>query len=139
MINMPPWCWKILARISPAFCQDLTKWDIQQFLGVPNNTEWSTLFKECFLELFGTAIIVYFGCSTAMTSNSDVVQISFAFGLAVFVSVHLTAPVTGGYLNPALALASLFLGRLSLVRTLLFIIFQCLGSVSKSSSIFHTF
>ena len=59
------------------------------------------------------------------------VQISLAFGFAVFVGVHICGPVSGGYLNPALTFGSLVSGRIGLVRAILFVICQVLGAIGK--------
>ena len=57
------------------------------------------------------------------------VQISLAFGLAVAVGVQINGPISGGYLNPAVTLAGLVAGRLSLIRSILFVIFQIIGGI----------
>ena len=104
--------------------------------------DWPQVLVECLAEIFGTFIIVFFGCgsvlSPAVQDNDiinknivDIVQISLAFGLAVFVGVHLAGPVSGGYLNPALALGSMVAGHLSLFRALLFVICQLIGAIGK--------
>ena len=57
------------------------------------------------------------------------VQISLAFGLAVAVGVQINGPISGGYLNPAVTLAGLVSGRLSLIRSMLFVNFQIIGGI----------
>ena len=59
------------------------------------------------------------------------VQISLAFGLAVAVGVQINGPISGGYLNPAVTLAGLVAGRLSLIRSILFVIFQIIGGIGS--------
>ena len=59
------------------------------------------------------------------------VQISLAFGLAVAVGVQINGPISGGYLNPAVTLAGLVAGRLSLIRSMLFVIFQIIGGIGS--------
>ena len=127
----------------------MTKWDLQLFLGLPTTKQdWPQVLVECLAEIFGTFIIVFFGCgsvlSPAVQDNDiinknivDIVQISLAFGLAVFVGVHLAGPVSGGYLNPALALGSMVAGHLSLFRALLFIICQLIGAIGKIGGFFY--
>jgi glycerol uptake facilitator-like aquaporin len=80
---------------------------------------------------------VFFGCgsvlSPALASNeNNFVQISLAFGFAVFVGVQLAGPVSGGYLNPAVTFASLISGRLGLIRAVLFSLVQFLGALGMN-------
>ena len=159
---MPNCLWKFLARISSTF--NMSKWDLQLFLGLPTKQDWPQLLIECFAEIFGTFIIVFFGCGSVLSpavqvsfqqffmfmektkknfskdndinkNIVDIVQISLAFGLAVFVGVHLAGPVSGGYLNPALALGSLVAGQIGLFRVFLFIISQLIGAIGKKIKI----
>ena len=113
----------------------MAKWNFQQFLGVPTLAEMPKLLLECICEAFGTFIIVFFGCgsvlSPSLSPKFDVVQISLAFGLAVFVGVQLTGPFSGGYLNPAVTLGGLIAGRISLIRTIIFMIFQMVGGIGS--------
>merc|ERR1712110_173059 len=108
----------------------MTMWDI------PKKSEIPKLLLECIAEAFGTFIIVFFGCGSALspaTSNTqwpDVVQISLAFGLAVFVGAQITGPISGGYMNPAVTFAGFIVGRLSLIRSILFVIFQIIGGIA---------
>merc|ERR1712002_998975 len=97
--------------------------------------ELPKLFLECVAEAFGTFVIVFFGCGSALSPGlrndlyPDVVQISLAFGLAVFVGAQITGPISGGYMNPAVTLAGLIVGRLSLIRSILFVLFQMVGGI----------
>jgi len=108
----------------------MTMWDI------PKKSEIPKLLLECIAEAFGTFIIVFFGCGSALspaTSNTqwpDVVQISLAFGLAVFVGAQITGPISGGYMNPAVTFAGFIVGRLSLIRSIIFVIFQIIGGIA---------
>ena len=110
----------------------MAKWNFKQFLGVPTLAEMPKLLLECICEAFGTFIIVFFGCGSVLSpslSENDVVQISLAFGLAVFVGVQINGPISGGYLNPAVTLAGLIAGRISMIRTIVFMIFQIIGGI----------
>ena len=126
---MPLWCLKLLSRISA----QLRKCDF----GLPNTiSEWAKLIVESFLEAFGTFVIVFFGCGS-VTADNDVIKISLSFGLAVFVGIHLTSGISGGFLNPALTLAYVLMGQLSLLKTLFFVIFQCIGAIFAAGILFH--
>jgi len=103
-------------------------------IGVPKREELPKLVLECIAEAFGTFIIVYFGCGSALrpaTSHQevDVVQVSLAFGLAVFVGAQICGPISGGYMNPAVVIGGLVARRLSVIRSILFVAFQIIGAI----------
>jgi len=103
-------------------------------IGVPKREELPKLVLECIAEAFGTFIIVYFGCGSALrpaTSHQefDVVQVSLAFGLAVFVGAQVCGPISGGYMNPAVVIGGLVARRLSAIRSILFVAFQIIGAI----------
>ena len=52
----------------------MSRWDLQLFLGLPTKQDWPQLLIECFAEIFGTFIIVFFGCGSVL---SPAVQVSF--------------------------------------------------------------
>ena len=56
-------------------------------------------------------------------------QISLAFGLAVFIGVHLTSSLSGGNLNPAVTFGLFLTGRIGLFKLVFYIIAQCLGGI----------
>ena len=83
-------------------------------------------------EFFGTLFLVLFGCG-AMYNNGEhvsVVQVSLAFGLIYGSLVWSFNHVSGGHLNPAVSVAAMVCRRISLVRGLLFILSQVVGSIS---------
>merc|ERR1711971_928969 len=103
-------------------------------IGVPKKEDLPKLVLECIAEAFGTFIIVYFGCGSALrpaTSHQevDVVQVSLAFGLAVFVGAQVCGPISGGYMNPAVVIGGLVARRLSVIRSILFVAFQIIGAI----------
>ena len=56
-------------------------------------------------------------------------QISLAFGLAVFIGVHLTSSLSGGNLNPAVTFGLFLTGRVGLFKLVFYVIAQCLGGI----------
>merc|ERR1711971_1363649 len=103
-------------------------------IGVPKREELPKLVLECIAEAFGTFIIVYFGCGSALRpaqshQEFDVVQVSLAFGLAVFVGAQICGPISGGYMNPAVVIGGLVARRLSVIRSILFVAFQIIGAI----------
>ena len=57
------------------------------------------------------------------------VQVSLAFGLAVFVGAQICGPISGGYMNPAVVIGGLVARRLSVIRSFLFVVFQIIGAI----------
>jgi MIP family channel proteins len=64
-------------------------------------------------ELLGTFALVFAGVS-AVAAGWDAVGVALAFGLAVGVMVAAVGPISGAHFNPAVTVAFLTLGRISL-------------------------
>merc|ERR1711971_1350219 len=113
---------------------DQNKMSKSGIIGVPKREELPKLVLECIAEAFGTFIIVFFGCGSALRPSKshqefDVVQVSLAFGLAVFVGAQVCGPISGGYMNPAVVIGGLVARRLSAIRSILFVAFQIIGAI----------
>ncbi|KZV18008.1 hypothetical protein F511_39306 [Dorcoceras hygrometricum] len=55
--------------------------------------------------------------------------IAWVFGGMIFVLVYCTAGISGGHLNPAVTFGLFLARKVSLIRTLLYMVAQCLGAV----------
>ena len=64
-------------------------------------------------------------------TQKDLVQISIGFGLATFIGVSFAQGSSGGLLNPALALSHFLLGKIGLLRAILYTGVQCLGAIGN--------
>ncbi|XP_018058448.1 PREDICTED: aquaporin AQPAe.a-like [Atta colombica] len=88
-------------------------------------------------ELIGTSILVFLGCIACMGSmkpyipgiGPSMIQVSFAFGLAVMIAIQCVGHISGAYINPAITIAALILGKKSLIMAGFYIIAQCLGAL----------
>ncbi|CDY53629.1 BnaC09g53920D [Brassica napus] len=58
-----------------------------------------------------------------------ILGIAWAFGGMIFVLVYCTAGVSGGHINPAVTFGLFLARKVSLVRTVLYIVAQCLGAI----------
>jgi len=90
------------------------------------------LLKSIVAELLGTMFLVIIGCGAAMQWKMalfDTTQVSLAFGLAVMAIASFTGHVSGGNLNPAVSVGLLVGGKLSLLKCVVYVISQCIGSV----------
>ena len=62
---------------------------------------WLRLLAECVAELFGTMILVLFGCSgvaqfvLSRGALSNFLSVNFAFGFGALIAVYVAGPVSG--------------------------------------------
>ncbi|XP_072761443.1 aquaporin AQPAe.a-like isoform X1 [Anoplolepis gracilipes] len=84
-------------------------------------------------EVFGTAILVFLGCTAGVGSLGETppptMQVALAFGIAVMIAIQCIGHISGADINPAITVATVILGRKSLLIAGLYIIAQCLGSL----------
>lgn len=85
------------------------------------------LWKSAFGELIGNLILNFFVCG-ACSQPQDGTFKSLSYGLAVFVTIAIVGHLSGGHINPAVTIAMLLTGRVSLVRSFFYVITQCVGA-----------
>ena len=105
--------------------------------------KWS-LYRAVIAEFVATLLFLYITVLTiigykhqtdpnvAGTNQCDgvgILGIAWAFGGMIFILVYCTAGISGGHINPAVTFG-LFVGqKLSLIRTVLYMIGQCAGAI----------
>ena len=99
--------------------------------------------KKYLAEFFGTLVLVFFGCGTAVVLGGinggiekgflGVVGIALAFGLAIVAVAYAIGKISGAHVNPAVSLAVLIKGGMSLTDFLGYVIAQVLGALAGSS------
>jgi glycerol uptake facilitator-like aquaporin len=73
---------------------------------VRSKSPWLRLTAECVAELFGTAILVVFGCSGIAQYTlsrgvlSSFLSVNFAFGFGALIAVYVAGPVSGYFFLP---------------------------------------
>ncbi|XP_046810374.1 aquaporin AQPAe.a isoform X1 [Lucilia cuprina] len=92
------------------------------------------LWQSLIGEFLGNLILNFFACG-ACTQREDGTFKALAFGLAVFMAITIVGHLSGGHVNPAVTLGMLVAGRISVLRAVLYIIFQCLGSIAGTAAI----
>ncbi|KMQ96817.1 aquaporin -like protein [Lasius niger] len=82
-------------------------------------------------ELIGTAILVLLGCTACVDDLGELqnIKVPLAFGIAVMIAVQSVGHISGAHINPAITVATVILGKKSLLMAGFYIIAQCLGSL----------
>ncbi len=94
--------------------------------------------KKFIAEFIGTAVLVFFGCGTAVVGtylsgamndkSIGTVAIALAFGLSLTAMCYAIGKVSGCHVNPAVSLAVLINGKMSVSEFFGYVISQCAGS-----------
>ena len=87
--------------------------------------------KKYIAELIGTGILVFIGCGAAVIAGSKVgfLGIALAFGLVLLTMVYAIGSISGCHVNPAVTIAMLVAGKMSLKDAVGYIVAQCIGAV----------
>ena len=86
-------------------------------------------------ELIGTFVLVFFGCGTACVVGCDAaigsgyILTALAFGLVIVAMAYSIGNVSGSHINPAVSLAMLINGKLTLKDFLFYVCSQTVGAV----------
>ncbi|KAG9141650.1 hypothetical protein Leryth_015333 [Lithospermum erythrorhizon] len=103
----------------------------------PNElTSWS-FYRAGIAEFLATLLFLYVTILTVIgVAESDskcstvgIQGIAWAFGGMIFALVYSTAGVSGGHINPAVTFGMFLARKLSLTRTLWYMVMQCLGAI----------
>jgi len=100
----------------------------------------TTASKKYIAEFIGTFCLVLFGCgaaviagiSTTGPSGIGLLGIAIAFGVSVVAMAYAIGPISGCHINPAISIAMLAAGKLSVKDTIAYVISQCLGAAAAS-------
>lgn len=100
--------------------------------------------KKLIAEFIGTFCLVLFGCGAAVVSGVadtgpsgiGLLGISFAFGLAVVAMAYAVGPISVCHINPAISIAMLVAGKLSVKDTVGYVIAQTVGAIAAAGVLF---
>lgn len=91
--------------------------------------------KKYIAEFIGTAVLVTFGCGTAVAvgcdsaAGSGYILTALAFGLVIVAMAYSIGNVSGCHINPAVSIAMFVLKKLDMKDFYCYVIAQCLGGV----------
>ena len=91
---------------------------------------WKSLLTEC----IGTCFLVLVGCGSCIGGwdpdyQPTIVQIALCFGLIVSTMVWSIAHISGGHINPAVTVAMLLTRKITPMKSIFYILSQCIGAV----------
>ncbi len=84
-------------------------------------------------ECLGTFVLVLFACGAAVLTGANVLTTAFAFGLVIVAMAYSIGNVSGCHINPAVSIAMLVTGKLSLKDFCGYVISQFLGAIAGSA------
>ena len=96
-------------------------------------------------EFLGSFVLVFVGCGTAMTVGCDsangggYILTALAFGLVIVAMAYSIGNISGCHINPAVSLAMLISGKMSLTDFWAYVVFQILGSVAGAGLLQYLF
>lgn len=92
--------------------------------------------KKCFSEFLGTAVLVSFGCGAIVTesvaSPNTILNVALAFGLTLTVLIASIGPISGCHINPAVTLALMLSGRITVFNSAWYVLAQFAGGITGS-------
>ena len=84
--------------------------------------------KKYICECLGTAVLVLFGCGTAVVSGGDLVATSLAFGLSIVAMAYVIGNISGCHVNPAVSLAMLINKKMNIKDFVGYVVAQVIGA-----------
>ena len=88
--------------------------------------------KKYLCEFIGTAVLVLFGCGSAAIAGGvlGTLGIALAFGLSIVAMAYVIGNISGCHINPAVSLAMLINGKMSVKDFICYVVAQVLGALA---------
>ena len=92
--------------------------------------------KKYFAEFIGTFVLVFFACGTAAVTgctaegNAAYLITALAFGLVIVAMAYSIGNVSGCHINPAVSIAMVFSGKMSISDFIGYVVAQFLGGIA---------
>ena len=99
------------------------------------------LYRECMAELIGTMFILLFGNGVCAMDTlfhlGGYVNITFAWGLGVFLGILVSTRISGAHLNPAVTLALVLTKRFSAKKAPFYMLAQFIGAFLGAALVYY--
>ena len=92
--------------------------------------------KKYISEFIGTLVLVLFGCGIAVVSGGELVATALAFGLSIVAMAYAIGNISGCHVNPAVSLAMLINGKLTVKEFLFYVLAQVLGAFAGAGILY---
>ena len=96
-----------------------------------------SLLRKCVAECIGTFVLVLFGCGTACAvgcsgsaPNAAYLMTALAFGLVIVAMAYSIGNISGCHINPAVSIAMLVSGKMTLKEFFAYIASQFIGAIA---------
>lgn len=105
------------------------------------------MIRKFISEFVGTLLLVFFGCGTATAVNQYVTSIygislpftmliiAVAFGLVLVAVAYTIGRVSGAHVNPAVSVAALIDGRITVFECVYYVIGQLFGAIAGAAAL----
>jgi glycerol uptake facilitator protein len=95
-------------------------------------------------ELFGTFLLVLFGCGVVHTAvltgaQTGLWQVAIVWGLGVMLAIYSVEAISGAHINPAITIAFAFWGKCAWQHVFPYIVAQLLGALFAASVLYVMF
>jgi aquaporin Z len=94
-------------------------------------------FRKYLAEFIGTAVLVFMGCGSAVFLGCDIagghLAVAFSFGLSIVAMAYVIGNVSGCHINPAVSLAVLIDGRISVKDFCGYVVSQIAGGIAGAA------
>jgi len=101
----------------------------------------SSLAARCFAEIFGTFLLVFFGCGAvhvAMLTGAlaGLWQVAIVWGVAIMLAIYVVGGISGAHINPAVTISLAAWGRFRWADVLPYILAQVTGAFLAAAVLF---
>lgn len=99
--------------------------------------------KKYICECIGTAVLVLFGCGTAVVTQNmlgvNVVATALAFGLSIVAMAYVIGNISGCHVNPAVSFAMLINKKMTVKDFVFYVIAQIIGAFVGAGLLYFIF
>jgi len=98
-------------------------------------------FKKYLAECIGTFVLVFFACGAAATlgcsaePNAAYLLTALAFGLVIVAMAYSIGNVSGCHINPAVSIAMLVSGKMTVADFIGYVVAQCVGAIAGAAAL----